>query len=226
MSELPLTNTLTPGTNEDVADVQENFQDVLDWANGNIDGDNFTAATNQALGLNETGTVRRGKSIISTEETTTSASYTLLTTPDRVSNVVLPTDGLIAIAFQGMWKETNNNTARAAIFIGATQMKGSLANTAAPNVLEAAINSTVNNYASIGSFGGGLTTATNTTAYTGDVTTGQVVGVNALTVAGTQGVCYVFAAAGTYTVSVQYKTSAGTASVKNRKLWVWTQAFG
>jgi hypothetical protein len=35
----------------------------------------------------------------------------------------------------------------------------------------------------------------------------------------------VFAAAGTYDISVQFKTSAGTLSVKNRKLWARAVAF-
>ena len=35
----------------------------------------------------------------------------------------------------------------------------------------------------------------------------------------------VFAAAGTYDISVQFKASSGSVTVKNRKLWVWTMGF-
>lgn len=229
MSDLTVTNTLTAGTPENVGDVQENFTDVVTWANGNIDSDNFTATTNQTLGLSETGTSRRGKSIIATEQTTTSTTYTTLTTPDRVQNIVLPTDGLLCVAFQGMWKESVVSTARAAIFVGATQLK--IANdrtNAVPIVQEAALG-VANQYKALSTTASGLNGAAgDATGYTGDVTTGQVVGVaiNASSSTVASGPCYIHAAAGTYTVSVQFKVSSGTFTAKERKLWVWTQGFG
>src|SRR4051794_35389241 len=64
-----------------------------------------------------------GKSIIATTETTTSASYTLLTTPDRVSGVVVPTDGLLCVWFQATWRESASGNAGAALHLGSTQVK-------------------------------------------------------------------------------------------------------
>lgn len=39
------------------------------------------------------------------------------------------------------------------------------------------------------------------------------------------GFVVLFAAAGTYDVSVQFKSSSGTVTAKERKLWVWTMGF-
>jgi hypothetical protein len=69
------------------------------------------------------------------------------------------------------------------------------------------------------------------TPYTEDFTTGQVVGAGPqMSVSATSpqlvgGPCYIFAAAGTYTVSVQFKSSSGSVTAKNRKLWAWTLGF-
>ena len=59
-------------------------------------------------------------------------------------------------------------------------------------------------------------------AYASDVTTGQIVNVGG---SASGGVVTVFAAAGTYDVSVQFLAVAGSVTVKERKLWVWVQGF-
>ncbi len=171
----------------------------------------------------------RGKSNIATEEARTNVAYGLLTTPDRVSSVVLPADGLICVAFQGMWKESVNGAARAAIFVGANQLKSYEDNAAAPTVREVGCYGGADSYAPLASYSMGLLPdATGATAYTGDVTTGQLVGYGGSLGGSTVsfgGPCYIFAAAGTYDVSVQFKASSGSVTAKNRKLWVWTLTF-
>jgi hypothetical protein len=49
-----------------------------------------------------------GKANIAAAESTTATSYAIgnLTTPDRVQNVVMPTDGLIAVWYQAIWQNT------------------------------------------------------------------------------------------------------------------------
>lgn len=165
--------------------------------------------------------VSAGKSIIATEESTTSLTYVTMTTPDEVSSVVLPTDGLIAVFFQAMIKNTAD-TATAAIFLGSTQVKVADQSSASPIFAQAGGGSS-GNYKSIVSSPLGLTAADGAPAYTGDVTTGQILGVNPVS----GGPCYIFAAAGTYTVSVRYKTGINSTSVtvKNRKLWVRALPF-
>lgn len=182
------------------------------------------------LGLTSNSVKRRGKSIIATTESRTNTAYGKLTTPDQVTGVVLPTDALIAVGFQATWQESVNDAARAAIFVGATQLKIAAENvSAAPAVQEAACGQAAATDGVVASGPGGLAgaaTGSGGLAYTGDVTTGQVLGV--IPAAGTTaggGPCYIFAAAGTYDISVQFKASSGSVTAKNRKLWVWTVGF-
>jgi hypothetical protein len=172
------------------------------------------------LGLTDSGTVRRGKSIIATTETRTNTVYGTMPTPDQVS-VTLPTDGLIAIAYQATWQESVNATAAAAIFLGANQLKvGTSAGLSA--VSEAQLGGgTAAVDKPLATTGVGLLgTGSGPTAYSGDVTTGQILGRS-----DGGGPTYVFAAAGTYVVSVQFKSTSGTVTVKNRKLWALTIGF-
>lgn len=211
------------------------------------------------LGLTDSTYVRRGSSIItsggpsgigdstinSTSFVTAASASAGLTTADQVSNLVLPTDGLIAILYQATWQESVAGAARAAIFLGANQL--SIRSAAGAPITQAAATASTSTTAvdlhlgtsnlGIGSMYGQGTSAVGT-----DVTTGQVLGsINGPTSGPTfqngaapagrysegvgWGLCPVFAAAGTYTISVQFKVSSGTLTVKNRKLWVWTIGF-
>jgi hypothetical protein len=183
--------------------------------------------------------VRRGKSIIATTESRSSASYGLLTTPDRVQNVILDTDGLILVAFQATWQESVDGAAHAAIFLGANQLKYTTVDNASPSAQEASIAggaTTVAKDMVLASCDFGLKSndgygSPSGATYAGDVTTGQVVGGGrGITTGGAMqfgrfGACHIFAAAGTYDISVQFKASSGSVTAKNRKLWVWTLGF-
>jgi hypothetical protein len=263
-SSLIVPNTFTASTPVKSAEVNANFDAIETWADaiptGDLADDAVTndkldsTTVNVPLGLSETGVVRRGASIIATSETTTSATYTTLTTPDRVQNVVLPSNGLIAVLFQGIWKESTADTARIAIFIGATQLKIQTAQDASP-VTQAAVGQSGyagNGFRTLVSFPGGLVSPAAGTGVASDVTTGQAVafldtgstggsqqtaaefnGTKRTIISGTTlgspvmgGPCFIHAAAGTYTVSIQYKISGGeTLTAKERKLWVWTLGF-
>jgi hypothetical protein len=204
------------------------------------------AAVADALGLTQPGTVRRGKSIIAADESRTNTAYGLLATPDRVQGLVLPTDGLICVGYQATWRNSANDgtdgNGRAAIFIGANQLAVPGVAIAAP-AAEAAIGPvTLNSDTPLGSFPGGLAGhASATPAYTGDVTTGQAISVGAVNgskieLAGSKlsigvtllqvgGLCLIFAAAGAYDISVQFKAASGSVSAKNRKLWAMAMGF-
>ena len=165
----------------------------------------------------------RGATDIPTSESTTSTTYTKLATPDEVT-VVLPTKGLLAVAYQALWRNTVASNARAAIFLGPNQLKGGVG-TGAPVAQERAGPAEVNDDALLFTHSNGLGMNPGVGAAT-EVTTGQVVGVDAATVAGLGGHCEIFAAAGTYTVSIQVKNNAaGTLTVSKRHLWVWAAGF-
>ncbi len=174
-----------------------------------------------------------GKSIIATEETRNNAAYGLLTTPDRVRNVVLPTDGLIFVAYQARWKETTNpGVSKAAIFIGANHLKTAVNEPSLPTIQEADFSgggagAGLGKYRPLASGSVGLSSIMLSTGpdYGGDVTTGQLVAASDYDGSQQQrgGPCAIFAAAGTYDVSVQFLGQS--VSVRDRKLWVWTMGF-
>lgn len=190
-----------------------------------------------------------GKSIIATSETRANTAYGKLATPDQVSSVVLPTDGLLAIWFHALWHGgVGSATAvRAAIFIGANQLKVPQDGTTsgAPATEAAALNDGAGSvFTNLVTVPIGLAGGTNGGSNASTVTTGMVVGAApnatgldllyelggaAYTSVGDYtpggGPVYVWAAAGTYDVSVQFKSATGTVTVKERKLWVRTIAF-
>lgn len=190
---------------------------TADMADGAITNDKLAAALANKVGVSTSSVVRRGKSIVAAEESRTNVAYGLLGTPDRVSSLVLPTDGLIFISFSGMFKSSGASTGSAAIFIGSNQLKSDQSGTA-PAITEDTTQGT-NAYHHIATYTHGL--AVSGGVWTGDVTTGQTIGYG-----GAQGsICAVFAAAGTYDISIQFKASSGSVTAKERKLWVWTAEF-
>lgn len=183
--------------------------------------------------------VSGGTSIISTSESITSTTFSTMPTPDQVASIVLPTDGLIAVWYQARWLESVAGAARAAIFVGSNQLAIALDNSA-PELESAATNNSSGGIdQSLSTFHGGLVSQ-DTFGVTGaDVTTGQVVGMASVLPYGhgvtyevgsvittvskpviVGGACYIFAAAGTYTISVQVKSSSGSVTMLDRKLWV------
>lgn len=160
------------------------------------------------------------KKIVETEEAVESTSFVRMPTVDEVTGLVLPANGLIAIGYQAMWAETVLNTAAATVFLGANEIKAAVTSKTAPQAGTEGVAVNVGE-GSAGEFNtlttrsGGLLNLKNP-GYTGDVTTGQVLGAHA-----EGGVFYVFAAAGTYTVSIRFKSSSGKVKAKNRKLWAW-----
>lgn len=187
------------------ADLNDAFDDIGDQV----------ASINVAGGFNEGANVRRGKCIVATEESRSNVAYGLLTTPDRVQNVVLPADGLIIIRYEATWKESVNDAALAAIFIGATQLKymDGIA-TISPQAQETDTDyGGTNTFLLMGTFSLGLKSA-GQGSYPGTATTGQNFGLG--------GPVEVTAAAGTYDISVQFKASSGSVTVKNRRLLVET----
>lgn len=157
---------------------------------------------------------------------------------------MLPTNGLIQVWYQATWQQTVAGAAQAAIFVGANQMKVAFGSAGTTTVQAALIQTPTNANMSLSTFSHGLISTGNGSdaAYAGDVTTGQAVGIFTAAQPEVQlgvspvlientgtwmhgGPCTIFAAAGTYTVSVQFKASSGTVTASNRKLWVQALSF-
>lgn len=214
---------LVGGQPENIADVTSCLDGLLAGVNG-IDKEQLTTAHAQLLGMNNGTNVGRGKCIIATSESRTNTAYGLMPTPDRVSSIVLPTDGLIFVAYQALWAASAGGFAgRAAIFLNSTQLKITDAGSTAPFVSEQSATSAAGFSAPLCTTATGLSTASSTSNTNADATTGQLVAVTAGSALG--GPCTIFAAAGTYDISVQFKATSGNVAVSGRKLWVWTIAF-
>lgn len=204
--------------------------------NGNVDTANLTAAVSASAGVNATATVK-GVTVNAGPGTRTNVAYGALNdAADQVTGIVLPANALLVVRYQATWQESVSGAARAAIFIGANQQKVALGT--APVTIAAATNSgapavpfplATNPY--------GLASSNGSSAvYSGDVTTGQAVGITgglAHDESGSivaplisAGPCEIFGLpAGTYTVSVQFKASSGGVTAFNRRLWVQALSF-
>lgn len=222
------------------AKVATDMTTIQTWANGNVDSNNIANSFAASAAVNTGTQTIKGVTNIATSETRTNAAYGTLTTPDQVSGIVLPSNGLIAVWYQALWQQNGTN-GRAAIFVGATQLKAQVTAATAGNVvttLAAVMPGTINvnqPLVSAGSFGIVSASTGNNPA---DVTTGQAVGlVGGSALAANVEIgsniespfppwgtpTYIFAAAGTYTISVQFKSATGTVTASARRLWV--QAF-
>lgn len=186
----------------------------------------------------------RGAANIAASESRTNTAYGLLTTPDQVTGIVLPTNGLIRVSYQATWQESVAGAARAAIFVGSNQLTIAASDGASASDAQfqaaATNNASANVAAPLATTANGLFSVNvGSGGYLGDVTTGQVVGLSPYggnlvqelggairTPVGIGGgACEITAAAGTYTVSVQFKASSGSVTASNRKLWVETIPF-
>jgi len=217
-------NTFSNGTNADANQVNANFT----AHNTAIDG--VAAMT----GVVTPAVKMRGSAIIAATEARSNTAYGLMTTPDRVTGIVLPSAGLIIVKYFAYWNETVDGAARAAIFVGANQLKVAQINTAAPAVQEAGCSGAANITQPLSSAWWGLTSggsAANATGHSAPVTTGQAIAVH--NVGGTDqatafggGACEIYnLPAGTYDVSVQFKASSGTVNVLNRALYVEAKGY-
>lgn len=151
--------------------------------------------------------------VIATEQSRESASFGTLATADEIKSVVVPENGLILIGYSALWKSSALE-GRAAIFLGANQLKSPVAS-GAPAVQETGSPGTSFDWLATTSVG------VSSSAGAGEattVTTGLTVG----TSASSGGLCAVFAAAGTYNVGIQFKAISGSVTAKERKLWVAT----
>lgn len=203
-----------PDTTEDPK-IQNAFTLIQNTINA-LDNTNLAPSLAQSVAVNQSGQTVKGVAAIATAQSTSSTTYTTLATPDQVTGIVMPTNGFIAVWYQATWQQTVSTAAQAGLFLNGTQVQIAFGNLPLP-VQSGGFTGTTNT--PLSSFSGGLQSI-NSNGYTGDVTTGQLVGV---VQAG--GPCYIFAAAGTYTVGIEFKVTSGSVTVSNRRLWVQALSF-
>lgn len=199
------------------ADIRDDF--FTDSAS--IQARRMAAAFLEKIGVSGPTTVRRGVVSIDTQEVRSSASYGTLTTPDQVSSVSVPANSLLLVGYHAIWASSIASAGRAAIFVGANQLRLDDQSGFASPVVQEAATGTGGNDTTLSSAPFGLTSVFNV-GTSGPVTTGQALAAPN----GLGGLCAIFnLAAGTYNVSVQYKASSGNVQAKKRRLYVVSLGF-
>lgn len=208
----------------DADEVNENFDRLYDYLADGVEvfagGGKLAAADLDdaaKLGLSEAGIVRRGKSIVAASENFTQTSFGYAPTPDRVQNIVLPTDGLIFVVFDAAWQSSASGAGSAGIFVGSTIAKGVSGGSYPVTGGATSVGTGVNHLTSAPSTSGLVSASGGYTPLGSDP---QVIAENT---SGSAAV--IMAAAGTYDVGIKYKSTSGSVTVSDRKLWVWTVGF-
>jgi hypothetical protein len=179
---------------------------------------NLTAALAQDLGINSGSVVGRGVTNVAAAQTTSGTSFGFLSTHDEVTGITLATNGLIKINYLAQVK-VSAGTGQAGLFINPGSGYVALNYPSSNNTFNQVSGSfTATHISPIVTNGNTLTTIASGSSDSTFVTTGM-----ALPTAG--GSIIVMAAAGTYSIGVQYLNSAGTTTAQNRTLWIETTNF-
>jgi hypothetical protein len=149
--------------------------------------------------------------IINTEEARANTAFGTLPTADEVSGVVVPSNSLIVIGYQALIKQSVSKAARAAIFLGANQLKQTSGVTN-----QESLEFEGTEYKTLGTTQIGLAVGQGNVR----VGTGQILG--AASVEGFAGCTTLYAEAGTYNISVKFKATSGSVTAAFRGLWVYT----
>lgn len=150
---------------------------------------------------------------IAKEESRESTVFGTLPTADLIKEVVVGEKGLVRIGYSARFKSSVSAMGKAAIFIGANQLK--LYTTEAKAVATSTIGVGFRNLGS--SSATGLAAYASGDATGADVTTGQL-----LSTSLESGMATLFVGAGTYDISVQYRATEGKVTAKERRIWVET----
>lgn len=219
----------TPESNPGKAEWSEVFANdkaLREVVNGELDNSNLSGEA----GITAANLAASAKpftwytpKVIATEESRTNATFGTLTTADEIKEVKLAENGLILVIYEALWKESSAGLGRAGIFLNETIVEKQTNSTPSEQfgVTDAA---NVGKFRYLGTAGGaGLKGDLASGAIDespAPVTTGNLVGQGSVLGSGLPSL--IEAAAGTYKISIRVKSSSGSVTMKNRKLWVAT----
>lgn len=238
MTSIVLPKLNQAGANE-WADVEDNDVAVRDVVNGKLDNGNLSGAA----GITRANLAAEAKplrwytpKVIATEESRTNIAYGTLTTADEIKEVVLPENSLLLVWYEAIWKESVAGAARAALFLGANQLKytdntvqeaRSYKFTSFTDTTSSEKEASAGTFYPLATHGAGL--ASSFQANPAPPGTGYIVGPSKplITNAGSSsephavgGLLTVTGVTATLNISVQFKASSGSVTAKTRKLWV------
>jgi hypothetical protein len=194
--------------------------------------------------VNNSGQTVKGVVSIAASQSVTSTTYTTLSTPDQITGIVVPANGLLEVSYTATWAESVSGAGRAAIFIDSNQITingpagGFLQAAATGNATAATSGPLFTSTVGLVSTqnGGNVGGAVNPIVGGISVVTGQlyaefggVVAPLGPSITGVfqsaGGACLISPAAGTHTVSVQFRASSGNVSAALRTLRVRALSF-
>lgn len=242
MADITRDYNFTAGTVINPEEVDSELNQLFARIN-DLPAEALQSAVADALGLSQPGAVRRGSVEIPGIEARTNVAYGYLGTPDRVDDIVVPTRGLLVIAYSALWKCSVADAGRAAVFLEGVQLKAR--ESGAPTLGAQAAVGNGSFYEALATAPFGLVGGQAGGTYTQDVESDAASGVAAApaptggstfrhelaasvrTVAvatslGGSGLLVVRVAPGTYDIGVQFKATSGSVTAKERKLNVWT----
>lgn len=210
MTKVILPRLNQTGANE-WADVQANDEAIATVVNGELSNENIVAGANIARSKLEGGAqgiagTLYTPTVIATEESRTNVAFGTLTTPDEISGVVVPTNGILFVGYLAAVKSSVASAGSIALFIGsnqATESSGSLSTTSTEGTGFSAFQT-----------------------YSGPAKGGAEQGLgrfgaasfNTTSMLGAGMAEFVGLAAGTYAISVKFKASSGSITAKQRRL--------
>src|SRR4051812_26149246 len=100
--DLGIINRPTGSDTKRIEDIIEDFDQLLAGVNALLTPNNKLDPAQ----IEGAKILDGGSSIIATEESRTNVAYGKLPTPDQVSGVVLPPNGLIVVVYQALWKSS------------------------------------------------------------------------------------------------------------------------
>jgi hypothetical protein len=190
-------------------------------AAGAIGAQNLTPALASDLGINAGANTGRGVTNVAAAQSTSSTTPVFLSTPDQVTGITLATSGLIKVNYIAQAK-VSAGLGSIGLYInnggGWVAVAYPIANNATTPV-NGTLAATSSHYSPIILAGNAFVSYNSTTTDSTFVTTGMALG------GASAGPCIIMAAAGTYSIGVQWSDAAGTITAQNRSLWVETVNF-
>lgn len=199
---------------------------------GGLEATSWKLRKNQSAWLEADGThwlmrtpefkERSDSVFIETEQSTNSATFVTLATPDEVE-VLVPEHGIVLVRYRATWKQSVDKAAKVAVFIDENQLQAVSEGEAKLITVETSVNGSsagarVNKFSLLRTTGSSLHSLPSNEAevaheWEGDGTKG-VIG------SSFEGGFFeiVGLPAGLHKISIRYKTSSGTVAAKNRSL--------
>lgn len=178
-----------------------------------------TLTTANITNLNPIAGARGTTSLIATAETTTSASYARLATPDVLMVYVPASGSIVRVAYKSLMKiSVASGTQALSLFIDGNQIKQPV-NGAAPAVVDGVSGTLAATDLNIALGHGGFSADSASSTGATDVSTGLFFGVGASGFRAMAPAEIVGLTAGWHVLEMRYKTSANTLTVNSRRFW-------